>query len=143
MIELANPEHIQRIEAACGRIFNYRCDVCLSRSRDGELLGGVIYEGYTRASIQAHVASFSPTLWMDRTFLWMVFDYPFSQLKVDRIFTQTRETNVAALEFNRKLGFKEICRIDGVFPDGRCVVNAMAREDCRWLKLKPRMPNGK
>lgn len=139
MIQHNEPAHIDAIEQACGHIFNHRADVCLSRSHDGKLLGGVIYEGFTHASIQAHVAGFSP-FWLDRTFLWMMFDYPFNQLKVGRVFCQIRESNAVALEFNRKLGFKEVTRIDGVFPDGACVLTSLTRDDCRWLNLKPRMP---
>lgn len=140
MIELGNPDHIEKIERACGHVFNYRADVCISRSHRGKLLGGVIYEGFTRASIQAHVAGFAP-FWLDRTFLWMMFDYPFNQLKVGRVFCQIKETNFVALEFNAKLGFKEVTRIDGVFPEGACVLTELTRDDCRWLNLKPRMPN--
>lgn len=139
VIELANPEHIQQIEKSCGHVFNHRADVCLSRSHDGKLLGGVIYEAYTRASIQAHVAGFAP-FWLDRTFLWMMFDYPFNQLKVGAVFCQIKETNASALEFNLKLGFKEVTRIDDVFPDGALVLTKLTRDNCRWLNLKPRMP---
>lgn len=142
MIELANPEHIQQIEKSCGHIFNHRADVCLSRSDGRKLLGGVIYSNFTRESIQAHVAAFAP-FWLDRTFLWMIFDYPFNQLKVNRVFCQMREGNAVAIEFNRKLGFKEVCRIDGVFPGEQLVLTSIERQDCRWLNLKPRMPNGK
>ncbi len=138
MIELGNRDHIARIEKACGHIFNHRADVCLSRSHEGKLLGGVIYEAYTGASIQAHVAGFEP-FWLDRTFLWMMFDYPFNQLKVGKVFCQIRESNEAALEFNLKLGFKEVCRVDDVFPDGALVLTSISSAECRWLGLKPRI----
>ncbi len=140
MIYSGNIEHIAEVEKACGHVFNYRADVCLSRAHEGKLLGGVIYEGFTGSSIQAHVAGFAP-FWLDRTFLWMMFDYPFTQLGVKRVFCQIRETNKAALEFNLKLGFKEVCRIDDVFPDGQCVLTSLTRADCRWLNLKPRAPD--
>lgn len=142
MIEAGNLDHIAAIERACGHVFNHRADVCLSRSVGEKLLGGVIYEGFTKASIQAHVAGFEP-FWLDRTFLWMMFDYPFNQLKVGRVFCQIQESNSVALEFNRKLGFKEVCRIDGVFLDGACVLTELTRENCRWLDLKKRVPNGR
>lgn len=137
MIHFADKGHIALIEEACGHIFNHRADVCISRSEGGELLGGVILEGYTGASIQAHVAGFGPN-WLNRDLLWVMFDYPFVQLKVETIFCQIRETNAAALEFNRKLGFKEVCRIDGVFPDGQCVLTKLTRSECRWLNITPR-----
>lgn len=137
MIEFGNLDHIAAIEQAVQCISNPRCDVCISRSEDGKLLGGVIYEAYTRSSIQAHVAGFTPH-WLNRDLLWVIFDYPFNQLKVGAVFCQIRASNTPALEFNLKLGFKEICRIDDVFPDGQLVITKLTRDECRWLNIKPR-----
>lgn len=130
-------EHTRAIEAAVGCISNPRCDIVLSRTDDdGKLLCGVIYEAYTKASIQAHIAGFGP-FWLKRDFLWVMFDYPFNQLKVGSVFCQIREANQQALAFNLKLGFKEVCRIDDVFPDGALVVTKITRDECRWLNINP------
>lgn len=137
MIHFGDKGHIAVIEEACGHIFNHRADVCISSSVGEKLLGGVIYEGFTGASIQAHIAGFHP-FWLTRDLLWIMFDYPFTQLKVETIFSQIRESNRAALEFNRKLGFKEVSRIEGVFPDGQCVLTKLTRPECRWLNITPR-----
>lgn len=141
MIELGNREHIARIEKACSLIFNFRSDVCISRSHDGKLLGGVIFDGFTGGSIQAHVAAFAP-FWLNRRFLWMMFDYPFNQLGVGRVFCNIRGANAEALEFNLKLGFKEVVRLDGVFPHDECVITSMSRDECRWLNLQQRAQDG-
>ena len=70
--------------------------------------------------------------------LWVSFNYTFIQLGCKVLFGQVPETNSKALEFDLKIGFKEITRIDDVFPDGGLILLAMRREECRWLKLKPR-----
>ena len=137
MIEFNNLEHGYRIADAAGFIFNPAVDQVISVTSEGKLLGGNIYTGYTGASIHIHMAGFAPN-WANRDFLWAAFDYPFNQLKCKKVFGQVPETNTRALEIDLKLGFKIVAKIDDVFPDGACLLLAIAREDCRWLKLKPR-----
>jgi RimJ/RimL family protein N-acetyltransferase len=137
MIVFGNKLHGQRIAAASGTTFNPATDPCISRVEGGELYGGVTYQGYTGASIQMHMAGFAPK-WANRDFMWVVFDYPFNQLNCRKVFGQVPETNTKALEIDLKLGFKIVAKIEDVFPDGACYVLALAREDCRWLNLKPR-----
>lgn len=141
MIEFGNIEHGFQIADAAGTIFNPAADQCISVTREGNLAGGVIYQGYTGASIGMHSAGFLPN-WATRDFLFVIFGYPFNQLKVKTVFGQVPETNTRALEIDLKLGFKQVARIEDVFPTGACLVLAMRREDCRWLKLKPRGIHG-
>jgi RimJ/RimL family protein N-acetyltransferase len=84
-----------------------------------------------------HTAGFA-TRWATRDFLWALFDYPFNQLGCKKVFGQVPESNKRALEIDLKLGFKVVARIKDVFPDGACLVLALARKDCRWLNYKPR-----
>ena len=125
-----------QITEAAGASFNPLVDQCLARVRDGKLLGGVVYQGYTGASIQMHMAGFVPN-WANRNMLWVAFDYPFNQLGCGKVFGQVPEENAKALEIDLKLGFKIVAKVEDVFPDGACLVLALAREDCRWLKLRP------
>jgi len=137
MIQVSNPAHGYAIAAASGTIFNPAVDQVIARVENGRLWGGVTYQGYTGASIQVHMAGFVPR-WCDRDTLWVTFDYPFNQLNCRKVFGQVPETNAKSLEICLRLGFKIIAKIDDVFPDGACLVLALAREDCRWLNLKPR-----
>lgn len=136
-IKFGDREHGYRIAHAAGCTFNPEVDQVISVTSGGKLLGGNIYTGYTGASIQLHMAGFVPS-WATRDFLWVAFDYPFNQLKCNKVFGQVPESNTRALEIDLRLGFKIVARIEDVFPDGACIVLALAREDCRWLKLKPR-----
>ncbi len=136
-IEFGREEHGHRIAREAGCTFNPAVDKVIAVTSAGKLLGGNIYQGYTGASIQLHMAGFEPS-WATRDFLWVAFDYPFNQLGCRKVFGQVPETNTRALEIDLKLGFKIEARIDDVFPDGACILLSLAREDCRWLKLKPR-----
>lgn len=137
MIQMNNPEHGYAIAEAAGVIFNPEADVIISRLSNEELVGGVLYNGYTRASINMHVAAFSPR-WGSRDMLWVCFDYPFNQLGCKKVFGQVPSKNEHALEFNLKLGFKIETLIPDVFPEDDLLVVSMVREDCRWLNIKPR-----
>jgi RimJ/RimL family protein N-acetyltransferase len=137
-----DPKYGDMIARSAGTHFNPISDVVIARLKDGELLGGVIYTGYTGASVAMHVAGFDPK-WINPDMLWICFDYAFNQLKVNKIFGQVPANNKRALEFDLKLGFIEVARIADVFPDGDLLVMAMSREQCRWLRLKPRRMESK
>lgn len=127
------------IAKAIPRDYNPLVDCVISNhDKDGKLLGGVIYDGKTSNCIFAHQASFSRT-WLRGDMLWVIFDYPFNQLKVGKIAGTIPSSNVKLLEFNQRLGFKEECRIKDAYVDGDLIVMTMTREECVWLKIKPRM----
>jgi RimJ/RimL family protein N-acetyltransferase len=108
------------------------------KSDNDVLLGGVIFSHYTGESIAIHSGSWDPH-WINRDMLFVVFDYPFNQLGVKRIFGQVPEDNKHARSFNENLGFWYVARVEGVFPgDIACMVMRMDREDCRFLTIKPR-----
>ena len=136
MIIFNNADHGHRIAKLSGCTFNPAVDTCISRWKDGYLLGGVIYQNFTGESIGIHMAGFD-SRWVNKDMLWVSFDYPFSQLGVKRIFGQVPESNAKALELDLRLGFKIVTKIDGVFRDGGVIVIVLEREDCKWLDLKP------
>ena len=133
MVIVGSLAQARTIAKEAGTHFNPECDVAIVRVEEGELLGGVIFTGYTGASIRAHIAGLKPR-WIDRDMLWMMFHYPFDQLAVRKIFGHVHSTNRKALDFNTKLGFKIEVQIDGVYRDADLVVMSMRREECRWLK---------
>jgi RimJ/RimL family protein N-acetyltransferase len=133
VIVAGNIEHAKAIAKAAGVAFNPECNVVIAREENGKLLGGVIYQGYTGASIGIHVASFDPH-WLNRDMLWAIFYYPFGQLGVQKLIGQTPSDNIKSLRFSAKLGFKEEARVEGVFHNADLIITSMQREDCRWLK---------
>jgi hypothetical protein len=127
VIRFNDPGDGHQIAEAAGTSFNPAVDVCIARLRDGALMGGTAI----------HVASFMPH-WINHDLLWVTFHYPFELLRVKKLFGPVPASNAQALEFDLKLGFKEEARIADVFHDGDLILLSMKREDCRWLKMKPR-----
>ena len=137
MIHTNNHSHGHAIAKAAGSVYNPAVDIAISRTEEGVLLGGVIYNGYTGASINIHMAGFTPR-WASRDMLWICFDYPFNQLGCKKIFAQIPAQNTRAVKIDLKLGFTFEVLIKDVFVGDDLVVLSMTREDCRWLDLKPR-----
>ena len=102
--------------------------------KDGVLIAGMYYDGYTGSSIAMHSRCDDPRH-VTKTFYWMIFDYPFNQLKVKRVTGLVSTANLAAQRVNEKLGWKRETTLSDYFPDGNGIVYVMRREDCRWLRV--------
>lgn len=94
---------------------------------------GVLYEGYTRRSIRAHIACEGQ---MTKEFTRTIFDYPFNQLDVEKIIAPIYEGNVKAISLVERLGMKEETRLKDTHPSGDLIFYVMRREDCRWIRSK-------
>lgn len=106
---------------------------CIGLELDGELVAGVVIEGYTGSNANIHVAGTGRN-WLNRALLFTVFDYAFNQLKLKRLTGLVPASNDAALRFDLNLGFEpEAILPDGV-PDGPLVVLVMWPENCRYLR---------
>lgn len=117
--------------------FRENYDRVISVTSDGNLLGGVIYDGYLKRSIQMHVASRHPSF-LSHDLLWVAFDYPFNQLGVDMVYSPIQSTNPHALQFNLRLGFQHEHTLKGAVEGGDLIINVLYRAQCRWLNRKPR-----
>ena len=137
MIVFGSKEDGKRIAQAIPRQFNPEVDPVISNVKDGKLLGGVIFDGYTGAAIFMHQAGFDKH-WMSRDLLWACFDYAFVQLKCNVVAGTIPSKRLDLLALNQRLGFKVTGKIEDAYPDCDLLVMTMKRGDCRWLKLKPR-----
>jgi RimJ/RimL family protein N-acetyltransferase len=104
------------------------------------LLGVVGFDGYNGASVMMHV--FGKGNWISRDLLKVSFDYPFNHLKCNLVMGLVPSGNEEALRLNRHLGFKVETVLEGAHPDGALILMVMRKEDCRWLKMKHRKPDG-
>lgn len=137
-IVINDPDCGHEIARAVRTHYNPGIHQSIARVRDGSCLAGAIYSQFTHESITIHQAVFVEH-GLNRDLLFCAFDYPFNQLQVKRMFGFVPETNIDALHLNRHFGFREVARIDGFFRHGvACIVMRMDREDCRFLKIKPR-----
>jgi RimJ/RimL family protein N-acetyltransferase len=103
--------------------------------RDGELVAGIIYEGYNFQSIWGHVAAQPGSEWLNKEFLRFCCDYAFHTCKVNMVLGYMEDSNKQALRFAQHLGFKEEARITQAATDGSDIlILKMRREDCRYTK---------
>lgn len=98
---------------------------------DGQPYAGVVYDDFNGAVIRMHVAG--ERHWLTRGFLWLVFDYPFLQLRVHKVVGMVSSCNRPALDLDLRLGFVREARIEGGCEDGDLEILTMTREQCRWL----------
>lgn len=107
----------------------------LGLERNGELIAGVVYEGYNKYNVWMHVAAQPGARWMTREYLWYCFHYPFVELGVQRVSGYVEASNHAARRFDEHLGFKEEARLAGAASDGGDVISyVMWRDQCRFLR---------
>ena len=62
-----------------------------------------------------------------------VFEFPFKFCNVEYVLAPVEAGNIEALEFDKRLGFKEIYRFKEGATVGDLVMLAMSKEECRWL----------
>lgn len=103
--------------------------------KDGELIIGIMYDGYTGSNICMHSRCDNPRI-VPKKFYWMIFDYPFNQLNVKVVHVIVCETNSKAIKVNEHLGFKREAVLGDYFPEGDAIVYVMRRDDCRFLGEK-------
>ncbi len=137
-IRFDNHDDGRAIAERAGTAFNAGRDIAICRMRDFERLGGVIFTNYTTESIAIHSGAWSDH-WLNRDMLFVVFDYPFNQLGVNRLFGYVPEDNFHAIRFNEKVGFTHVTRVEGMFKGNiACRLMKMERRECRFLKVQAR-----
>jgi hypothetical protein len=104
----------------------------IGKVSDGKLTAGVIYEDYSGTNIVEHIAAESN--WASRGFLWLMFDYPFNQLKVKRITAPVYSTNDKCIALVEKMGFKIEATLAQAIPDGDLILFRMFRDECKYLE---------
>jgi hypothetical protein len=67
--------------------------------------------------------------------LFGAFDFPFNYLGVEKAIGILNSLNTKAVEYDKKLGFTEVVRLEGMHDDGGdLIVMEMNKVDCRWIK---------
>jgi len=102
--------------------------------RDGELIAGVIYEGFNGTNIWMHVAAVPGARWMTREYLRYCFHYPFIELGCRYVRGYVEASNHAARRFDEHLGFTQAAVLPGAATDGGDVIlYVMPKEGCRYV----------
>lgn len=107
----------------------------LGLERDGELVAGVLYEGFNKHNIWMHVAAEPGKKWLNKEFLRYCFHYPFVELGCKRVSGYVEANNADARKFDEHLGFRQEAVLQEAASDGGDVIlYVMRREDCRYLE---------
>ncbi len=104
--------------------------------RHGEMVAGVVYADYNGPNVVCHIASDGSRKWLTKQYLWTIFDYPFNQMKCDRITVCVGEGNFASLAFVLHLGFTLEARLSKAHPTGDLLVLRMFKRNCRWIRAR-------
>lgn len=100
--------------------------------RNGELVGGVLYEGFNGPNIWMHCAGVGN--WINRDLLRAAFAYPFVQLGVNNVWGTVDASNHKARRLDEHLGFKPHAVLTGAAKDGGdVIIYRMTKEECRFL----------
>lgn len=100
-------------------------------SKNGKIVAGVVYTEYNGKNVFVHQAIEGR---ITRQYLWTICDYPFNQLKVDRITGMIPEGNSKARTAAEKIGFELETTLRGAHPSGDLLVYVMRKKNCRWLR---------
>lgn len=139
-----NHEEDRRLIAEATGIRAQPIDPVIARAEKDICLGGFMFTNFTGngGSIWGSAAGFKAG-WLSRELLWFMFSYIFNQLECRALFTRTAEDNERSINFQFKLGFERIYRLEHVYSDGRAqIIFRMLPEQCKWLSLTPASISG-
>ena len=112
---------------------NFGTDVGIGWKRGGQIIAGVAYANWNGVNVECHIASDRTRRWMTREYLWTIFDYPFNQLRVNRITVCVGEGNSESRRFVVHLGFELETTLCAAHPSGDLYIFRMWKKDCRWI----------
>jgi len=98
----------------------------------GELVAGVVFDGYNGASIHAHIwvaAGRSPS----RNWLLAIAHFPFEVLGVRKVLGQVASDNLDAQVLDEHIGFQKEATIAEYYRDADMILYSLTREQCRMI----------
>lgn len=99
----------------------------------GRTLAVVLYTEYSRFNVCMHIAT-EGKQWMTRAYLRAVFDYPFNQLKVDRVTAFVASQNFRSRKFVEHIGFKREGTLREAHHRDDLIAYGMLKRECRWIE---------
>lgn len=115
----------------------------IGQEKNGEIVAVVVYDGFTDADCNMHIASDGSRTWLTRELLVRAFAYPFIQLGYRRVTGLVPAGNADALRFDEHLGFKREGYHPKAGPDGGDIISlGMLRENCRFIPKEYRVQPG-
>lgn len=136
---VTEPPLIRWAETVIGHATCFDDDAKVIGLVDGDHVhAAVVYEHFSRANCNVHVASDGSRRWLTRRFLVTVFAYPFLQCGLRRITGLVPASNLNALHFDLKLGFEVEGVMRHALPDDDMIILGMLRETCPFIPKEVR-----
>jgi RimJ/RimL family protein N-acetyltransferase len=114
---------------------NFGASVGIGMEDEAGLIAGVVFADWNGPNIVAHIASDGSKRWMTKHYLWMIFDYPFNQVKATRITCLIGEGNKESRNLCEHFGFTLETTLESAHPSGDLLVYRMWKKDCPWFSL--------
>ncbi len=104
--------------------------------KDGVIVGGVVIDSYVpNARCSIHCAG-EGKRWINREFIFVVFDYVFRQLDCQVVISPVNASNIDSLKFIEHIGFTKALEIKNGCGDNDLILFTMQKQDCRWKDKK-------
>lgn len=105
----------------------------IGQSMNGEVNAVCVFDTFSAADCNMHIASSGSGHWLTREFLVTVFSYPFITCRLRRVTAMVPASNAAALKFDRHLGFIDEGFHPRALPGDDLRSLGMLREACRYI----------
>jgi RimJ/RimL family protein N-acetyltransferase len=115
---------------------NFGAATGIGVKKDGELIGGVVYNEWNGVNCCMHTAAVAGAPWLSRTTLFAFFHYPFIQLGCNRVTALVGQGNIKSRKLVFGVGFRIEAHLEGAHPTGDLIVYAMWRDRCRWINQR-------
>ena len=101
--------------------------------QDNKIEWVIGYTAFIGKTCQMHMVNLKGG-YTPKGLLFGAFDFPFNHCGIEKVFGIVNSNNTKAMEYDRKLGFKEALRFEGMHDnDGDLVVLHMDKADCKWI----------
>jgi RimJ/RimL family protein N-acetyltransferase len=118
------------IAKQCAMIWKPEGTETIGLLSSGEIVAGVWYEDWNPQSIVTHIAVSGR---LTKHYLKVIFDYPFMQLRVQKIIAPVLSDNLESIKLVTKMGFREEARLQNVHPSGDMIFFVINKKDCKYL----------
>lgn len=112
--------------------------VAIGSERDGELVAVVVYDSFSEADCNMHIASDGTGMWMTKELLVSAFAYPFVQCGLRRVTGLVPAKNHTALKFDLHIGFEIEGHCRNALPDDDIIILGMTKGMCRFISPEHR-----
>jgi len=113
------------------------------RDKDG-MRGAFLFERYTGVNGSIHAHWTGRKGWLKGYMLTLAFMYAFDQLKCRKIFGEVHGKAKNTQKLDKKLGFREVARLEGYYTSDDLIIYELKKQDCAWLpaEFKEERSNG-